>query len=48
MVYTRRSKTENDWFIAGDSGAGYLNPGMLQEPSAKDRASEGKPQVKAV
>jgi len=32
MDYVRRTKTENDWFIAGDSGAGYLNPGMLQEP----------------
>jgi len=32
MDYIRKTKTENDWFIAGDSGAGYLNPGMLQEP----------------
>ena len=32
MDYIRRTKTQNDWFIAGDSGAGYLNPGMLQEP----------------
>ena len=23
------TKTENDWFIAGDSGAGYLNPNLL-------------------
>ena len=32
MVYTRQTRTENDFFVAGDSGAGYLNPGMLQEP----------------
>ena len=24
-----RTKTEQDWFIAGDSGAGYLNPNLL-------------------
>jgi hypothetical protein len=32
MVYTRQTRTDNDFFVAGDSGAGYLNPGMLQEP----------------
>lgn len=32
MVYTRRRKSQNDFFIAGDSGAGYLNPGCLEEP----------------
>jgi hypothetical protein len=32
MVYTRRLKSRNDFFIAGDSGAGYLNPGCLEEP----------------
>jgi hypothetical protein len=32
LAYTRRTQTSNDFFIAGDSGAGYLNPGMLQEP----------------
>ncbi len=32
MVYARDSKTPNDHFIAGDSGAGYLNPGALQTP----------------
>jgi len=32
LVYTRSTRTPNDFFIAGDSGAGYLNPGMLQEP----------------
>ena len=32
MVYARDTKTANDHFIAGDSGAGYLNPGALQTP----------------
>jgi len=32
MVYTRQTQTPYDFFIAGDSGAGYINPGMLQEP----------------
>jgi hypothetical protein len=32
MAYTRRTKTDNDFFMAGDSGAGYINPGHLQEP----------------
>ena len=27
--WTRRTATANDHFIAGDSGAGYLNPGFL-------------------
>ena len=32
MVYARATKTPNDHFITGDSGAGYLNPGALQTP----------------
>ncbi|HEY8454871.1 MAG TPA: NEW3 domain-containing protein [Actinopolymorphaceae bacterium] len=32
MDRARRTATENDTFIAGDSGAGYINPGMLVEP----------------
>lgn len=27
--YVRTHPADNEWFIAGDSGAGYLNPGML-------------------
>lgn len=27
-----KSATENDYFVAADNGAGYLMPGMLQEP----------------
>ncbi|REF35157.1 GxGYxYP domain-containing protein [Thermasporomyces composti] len=28
----RRTASSQDTFVAGDSGAGYVNPGMLQEP----------------
>lgn len=30
----RRTATPNDYFAAADNGAGYLMPGMLQEPRA--------------
>ncbi|NIA15208.1 MAG: hypothetical protein GWP08_14140 [Nitrospiraceae bacterium] len=29
MDYVRTHQSPNDWFVFGDSGAGYLNPGML-------------------
>lgn len=32
MAWARENQTPNDWFIAGDSGAGYLNPGYLSTP----------------
>lgn len=32
MDYYRRTATENDFFTAGDNGAGYLNPSLLSEP----------------
>lgn len=32
MDYFRRTATGKDFFAAADNGAGYLNPGMLQEP----------------
>ena len=32
MDYIRRTASPNDYFAAADNGAGYLNPGMLQEP----------------
>jgi hypothetical protein len=32
MAWARDRATANDFFIAGDSGAGYLNPGFLTEP----------------
>lgn len=34
LDYMRRTATPNDYFAAADNGAGYLNPGMLQEPRA--------------
>lgn len=40
LDYVRTHATENDFFIAGDCGAGYLNPGMLavehREPGIAD------------
>jgi hypothetical protein len=30
--YRRETATANDYFVAADNGAGYLNPGELQEP----------------
>ncbi|MHB1456799.1 MAG: GxGYxYP domain-containing protein [Armatimonadota bacterium] len=32
LAMTRKTKTPNDFFVAGDSGAGYVNPGYLVEP----------------
>lgn len=32
LDYLRRTASRNDYFAAADNGAGYLNPGMLQEP----------------
>ena len=32
MEYIWETATENDYFAAADNGAGYLNPGMLEEP----------------
>lgn len=32
MDYRWRTATRNDYFAAADNGAGYLMPGMLQEP----------------
>lgn len=34
-----RTKSENDWFIGGDSGAGYVNPNLL----TGDRLGSGMP-----
>ncbi|MDR3252287.1 MAG: hypothetical protein LBT35_01800 [Tannerella sp.] len=30
--YRRETASDNDYFVAADNGAGYLNPGELQEP----------------
>jgi hypothetical protein len=32
LAWARQRRTTNDWFVAGDSGAGYLNPGYLTTP----------------
>ena len=32
MAWARENRSEQDWFVAGDSGAGYLNPGNLSPP----------------
>lgn len=32
LAWTRQTATPNDTFITGDSGAGYLNPGLLTPP----------------
>lgn len=32
MDYIRKTASKNDYFAAADNGAGYLMPGMLQEP----------------
>ncbi|MFM1918513.1 MAG: hypothetical protein RLZZ303_147 [Candidatus Hydrogenedentota bacterium] len=32
MHFVRKRQSANDWFMFGDSGAGYLNPGELVEP----------------
>ncbi|MDR2470150.1 MAG: hypothetical protein LBD27_06700 [Tannerella sp.] len=34
LEYMRQTATANDYFAAADNGAGYLNPGDLQEPRA--------------
>jgi len=34
MDYLYETATENDYFAAADNGAGYLNPGSLEEPRA--------------
>lgn len=44
MVWTRQTRTPKDVFIAGDSGAGYINPGHLSEP----RRFSGLPSAWAV
>lgn len=41
MDYVRRTASPADYFAAADNGAGYLNPGMLQEP----RGMSGLPEA---
>lgn len=41
MVYARMNRSKMDWFVAGDSGAGYLNPGGLTPPRAESGLPSG-------
>jgi hypothetical protein len=43
MERARRTATDQDTFIAGDSGAGYINPGMLTEPREFSGLPSGVP-----
>ena len=41
MHYARTRATPNDWFISGDCGAGYLNPGMLHAANREHGTGDG-------
>lgn len=41
MAWSRERRTPSDWFVAGDSGAGYLNPGNLTPPRAHSGLPSG-------
>jgi hypothetical protein len=41
MHYVRTKATAQDWFVAGDDGAGYLNPGMLSAPRLDPGVPDG-------
>lgn len=41
MAWARERATPNDWFVAGDSGAGYLNPGLLTPPRGHSNLPSG-------
>lgn len=41
MEYLRETATKNDFFVAADNGAGYLNPGMLQAPREISNLPDG-------
>lgn len=41
LHYVRKNVKENDWFISGDCGAGYLNPGMLTAPRLDPMIPDG-------
>jgi len=43
MDYLRKTATENDYFVAADNGAGYCEPGMLQEPREISGLPSGLP-----
>ena len=41
MDYVRTHQAATDWFISGDCGAGYLNPGMLTAPRLDPEVKDG-------
>jgi len=41
LDFVRKNAKENDWFISGDNGAGYLNPGMLTAPRLDPEIPDG-------
>ncbi len=41
MHFVRRNASASDYFIAGDSGAGYLNPGFLSRPRPHSGLPDG-------
>lgn len=41
LHYARTRQAATDWFISGDNGAGYLNPGMLTEPRFDKQVPDG-------
>jgi hypothetical protein len=41
MHFARTNKSASDWFIAGDCGAGYLNPGMLSAARREKGIGDG-------
>jgi hypothetical protein len=43
LDYVRTHQSTNDWFISGDCGAGYLNPGMLTAPRLDSAVPDGWP-----
>lgn len=43
LLWLRQTATEKDVFVAGDSGAGYVNPHQLSEPREFSGLSSGVP-----
>ncbi|MGE5609402.1 MAG: hypothetical protein ACM359_09115 [Bacillota bacterium] len=41
LHYVRTHQAPTDWFISGDNGAGYLNPGMLTAPRLDPQVPDG-------
>jgi hypothetical protein len=43
MAYAWMNRSKMDWFVAGDSGAGYLNPAFLLPPRPESGLPSGLP-----